>query len=311
MRFAFIRSDFGIDTSRSPATMVIPVGPRGGDNFILVEDAGSVQMAPDSKKITVRQILDAKELDREISRIRFYGVSHGNSAVRKLIEFLSGVFSSLAQPRAKLFKISASDGGYSEITVLEKGQKTPLKLAVYMVRQQEFSVDFRFPVALDGSGKKNRLSGMPASHAQDWLEEVNIIFQPQLNISFKLAGASEPFFNQQIGAVTSNHWGLLKENSNRNEKTITVFVAKSILTEDKDHPWGISLNGKSRVILLQDRDSEDELIKTLAHEFGHTLGDMKGYVVGHPGGPGELMVSLSRFGGVRISADLVSPLGKQ
>ena len=67
----------------------------------------------------------------------------------------------------------------------------------------------------------------------------------------------------------------------------------------------------SRVILLQDRDSEDELIKTLAHEFGHTLGDMKRIYAGYPGGKGELMVSQKRFDGVRIPDDLVSVLGKQ
>ena len=92
---------------------------------------------------------------------------------------------------------------------------------------------------------------------------------------------------------------------------MTVFLARAIMTGDRSHVWGISLNDTSRVIVLQDRDSEDELVKTLAHEIAHTLGDMKGVAVGHPGGKGELMVSVSRFDGVRISIDLVNALGRQ
>ena len=71
------------------------------------------------------------------------------------------------------------------------------------------------------------------------------------------------------------------------------------------------LEDKRRVIVLQDRDSDDELVKTLAHEIGHMLDDMKGVAVGHPGGKGELRVSVSRFDGARISIDLVNALGRQ
>ncbi len=67
---------------------------------------------------------------------------------------------------------------------------------------------------------------------------------------------------------------------------------------------------RAGVIVLQDRDSEDELVTTLPHEIGRTLADMKGVAVGHPGGKGELMVSASRFDGVRISIDLVNALGR-
>ncbi|HVJ69023.1 MAG TPA: hypothetical protein VM510_13630 [Caulifigura sp.] len=309
MLFGFIRSDFGLDTSKVPATMVVAVG---GENFILVHDAKKVRMETKSTRIKIHEIKDAAELDKEISRLRFLGVEMGNSVPRKLIEFLVGVFAYFTEKDGKLFRITASSGGFAEVYAVDVDTKASLKLNVSILQKQEFSVDFRFPHALDTSGQRHRLSTHAAARAAAWLEEVNIIFRPQLNIHFKLAGPpTEPFFNQQIVGVTSSHWDLLKEKANPEAKTITVYLAKSIQTSDKSHPWGISLNKKSRVILLQDRTSEDELVKTLAHEFGHTLGDMKGTPVGHPGEKGDLMVSLSRFDGVRIAGELISVLGKQ
>jgi hypothetical protein len=224
--------------------MVVPVG---GDNFILVHDATAVRMESKSTRIKIREIVDAKELDREISRIRFIGLGLGNSAARKLIEFLGGVFAVLTQKNGKLFKITASSGGVAEVFAVDKVRKTSLKLNVVMLQKQEFSVDFRFPLALDDNNKSHRLSALPTSHASSWIEEANIIFGPQVNIFFKLTNASEPSITEKISVVTSNHWDLLKKLRNPDPKTITVFLAKSILTKDKDHPLGISLNDKSRV----------------------------------------------------------------
>lgn len=308
MLFGFIRSDFGLDTSKLPATMVVRVG---GENFILVYDAKNVRMDTKSTRIKIHEIRGSKELDEEINRIRFIGLQMGNSFVRKVIEFLIGVHAYFTQQDAKLFRITASTGGFAEVYAVDLDTKASLKLNVYMLEKQEYSVDFRFPFALNDSGQRHRLSKMPAALANAWLEEANVIFTPQLNVIFKYAGASEPFLNRKIVGVTSDHWDLLIDNRNPDPRTITVYVAATIFTRDKSHPLGISLNKKSRVILLQDRTSDDELVKTLAHEFGHTLGDMKGVYVGHPGVKGDLMVSLSRYDGVRISADLVSVLGKQ
>lgn len=309
VQFAFIRSDFGVDTRSTPASMVVPVG---GANFILIHDASAARMETTSSRITIREIVDSKELDREISRIRFIGLSLGNSFARKLIEFLVGEYGMLTQKKGKLFKITAGrGGGFAEVFAIDKRTNARLKLNVYILQRQEFSVDFRFPFALDAAGQRHRLSKLPLSHADAWLDEANVIFGPQVNIFFKLAAASEPFINQPITTVTSSHWDLLKKLANPDPKTITVFMAEFLLTNDKDHPFGMSLRNKSRVILLQDRDSEDELAKTLAHEFGHTVSDMKGFDVGHPGGKGDLMVSYSRFEGVRMAAKLISVLGKQ
>lgn len=308
MRFGFIKSDFGLDTSKAPATMVVAVG---GENFILVHDAASVKLETKSSRIKIHEIVDKKELYREIARVRFGGLRQGNSPNRKLVEFLEGIYATFTQDDGKLFRITASSGGFAEVFAVDKATKATLKLNVSMLQKQEYSVDFRFPFALDTSGQKYRLSKMVLANAQAWLEEVNIIFGPQLNIFFKFASASEPFINEQIVSVGSNHWEALKDKRNPDSKTITVFLARSILTRDKTHPLGISLNQKSRVILLQDRDSEDELVKTLAHEFVHTVADMKGVYVGHPGGKGDLMISYSRFDGVRIGSEIVSVIGKQ
>lgn len=311
VQFGYIRSDFGLDTSKAPATMVIAVG---GENYILVHDAKNVRMDTKSKRIKIHEIRDPAKLHEEINRVRFSGVQIGNSFTRKVVEFLTGVFAYLTQRDGKLFRITGSSGGFAEVFAVDVDTKVSLKLNVSILQKQEFNVDIRFPHALDTSGKKHRLSGLKANRAAAWVEEANVIFAPQLNIHFKLvepSALSEPFFNQEIVGVTKYHWDLLKQDRNPDKNTITVYLAKTIFTSDNTHPWGISLNQKSRVILLQDRDSEDELVKTLGHEFGHALGDMKGVHVGHPGEKGDLMVSLSRYDGVRIGADLVSVLGKQ
>lgn len=307
MRFGFLRSDFGVDTSQSPATMVIAVG---GDNFILVHDAKKVNLTTESRRITIKEIVDKNELDREISRIRFIGVSLGNSAVRKVIEFLIGIYAAFAQQNGKLFKITANSGGVATVIAKESGTGNQLKLAVTMLQRQDFVVDVRFPHALDENGKDFRLSNMPASHASDWLDEANVIFGPQLNIHFKLGKTSEPSLNQRISSLGPSKWDDLRSATNQDSKTITVYFSKLIHSID-GHPWGMSLIKKSRGIVMQDRDSEDELVKTLGHEFIHTLGDMKNFPIGHPGHKGDIMISYSRFDGVRISSELVSVLGKQ
>jgi hypothetical protein len=221
---------------------------------------------------------------------------------------IGGTFGPVKDDESMAALHAAVDSG---VTFIDTATKSRLALNVYMLQKQEYNVDCRFPFALDANAQRHRLSKMPLAKARHWIDEVNVIFGPQVNIHFKLVAASEPFINERIVAVTSGHWDKLKSDRNPDVKTITVYVAASILTSDRTHPYGISLNAKTRVILLQDRQSEDELVKTLAHEFGHTLGDMKGVYIGHPGGPGDLMVSLSRWDGVRISSDLVSVLGKQ
>ena len=102
-----------------------------------------------STRITIREISDKKTLDQQISRIRFAGLSMGNSAVRKVVEFIAGIYASFNQGDVKLFKVSASSGGYAEIMAIDTETKASLKLSVYMLRKQIFHVDFRFPHAMD------------------------------------------------------------------------------------------------------------------------------------------------------------------
>lgn|GEM_PF-7007362 len=307
MRFGLIRSDFGVDTSKTPATMTVAIG---GSNYILIHDATSVLPDFKDRRIKVVEITDKTELDKEINHIRYIGVSMGTSVLRKVIEFLVASYSVYTQSGGKLFKITANSGGAATIKFVDTKTKASLKLLVTMLQRQEYSVDFQFPHALDANGNDYRMSAMPRAHASSWIEEANVIFGPQVNIFFKLAGTSEPAIKKTTELLGPAQWDDLKAVKNQDPNTMTVFVAKNIVTKT-GHPWGVSLIEKTRVIVVQDRDSEDEFVKTVCHEFVHTLGDMKGYDIGHPGVDGDLMISYTRFHGVRISSELVSYIGRQ
>ena len=69
MHFGFIRSDFGVDTSRSLATMIVPV--KGHNLVLLFDGAGStVKIASGSGNIKLKEITKRNDLEREIANVR-------------------------------------------------------------------------------------------------------------------------------------------------------------------------------------------------------------------------------------------------
>ncbi len=213
----------------------------------------------------------------------------------------------------RLFKVTAKGvPGMGKVTVdafsgAGKTRRAEASLKVLVLRPKEVTISLRPVQVFSAADKKYVDFTQIPFDAKKLLAEMNTIWKPQANVTFKL-GKTDPapmkvLTPQSLGADIQDPATLKELESLKDGNNFTAFFVRRAW-DGSDRPMGVA-HPKAGVALIGDDRSE----RTLAHEAGHYLGSYgdSGKFTGNFGHQGTDTDLLMRDGGAgwRIPYSLV------
>jgi hypothetical protein len=265
----------------------------------------------DKTRIIVHEIDDFKKLAKfslsdGLQQSR--GVQARNSAGTS--DPLSEAFSRATNESARLLAVYGRKQGDAPIRAMDDRRNVKETLGVGVHPHTELKLNFIFPALINGSAKPTPLSKSRfTSDVKKWIGDLNGIFKPQANISFKSHVIKEPPVPRYSGSYKdaqawTNEIGHLRETADAN--VFLVGSWKGIGDDGYKDPYG-SYIISTRDIVCDDRPSYDFFMTTLAHEVGHFLGYRRNLKFGHPDGDKKhyLMTTVNWRNGMKIPRQYV------
>jgi hypothetical protein len=241
--------------------------PHKGDNLISLADGdGYVVAEPGRGRLTIREV--TKEYMAE---------------VRQAL----GPLSVLLPPNTRVFRVGGRATGETTLVATKGSQRAALTVSVHPKRL--YKIAFYFLQDRGAAGAATQRTAFSPTAARGWVASLNEVFGPQANIWFEL-GRSEYLPLAGLGAAVGSPSDLAALAATRaaSGAPITVFVAgPRIVSVDRSEPLGF-YDQPSKVIVVQDQFVADPwagrtapMLKTIAHEIGHYLNDVRGGGQGH------------------------------
>jgi len=294
LAFKEVWKDSGVDIGHAPAHANAVMVPSDGANLLLLEGAGAqLKIKPDShytvKELGAGNKAAIKTALREVPELSMRSKAEDATSLLQLLPFFGdGVVAAFptyrldeAMQRAKsggarLLLLEGRRRGFTKLEI--QSNNAQASILVWVRDGKSVPVNFHFVEDIGPGGKPRQRSKWQAAGAAQWIARLNDIYKPQANITFKLQSASPyPVKTTLPDSVAIGDWPSLGTRTSGAGQAHVYLVGK--WRGDKNDPLG-SMIKATREIVLDDQNLPDEVITTLAHEFGHFLGASSNF--GHP-----------------------------
>lgn len=294
LAFKEVWKDSGVDIGHAPAHANAAMVPSDGANLLLLEGAGApLKIKPDShytvKELGAGNKAAIKTALREVPELAMRSKAEDATSLLQLLPFVGdGVVAAFPTYRldeamqrarsgnARLLLLEGRRRGFTKLEIQSGNAQT--SILVWVRDGKSVPVNFHFVEDIGPNGKPRQRSKWQAAVAAQWIARLNDIYTPQANITFKLQSASTyPVKKTLPDSVAIGDWPSLGTRASGAAQAHVYLVGK--WRGDKNDPLG-SMIKATREIVLDDQNTPDEVITTLAHEFGHFLG--AGSNFGHP-----------------------------
>lgn len=298
LAFKEVWQDSGVDIGHAPAHPNAIMVPSDGANLLLLEGAGAqLKIKPDSHykavevnagnkaaiKTALREVPElamrskAEDATSLFRLLPLIGDALGDSAVANFPGYrLDEAMQRARAGSARLLLLEGRRRGFTKLEIQSGNAQT--SILVWVREGKSVPVHFHFVEDIGPNGKARQRSKWSAAVAAEWIARLNDIYTPQANITFKLQSAGPyPVRKTLPDSVAMSDWPSLGTRASGGAQAHVYLVGK--WRGDKNDPLG-SMIKATREIVLDDQNTPDELVTTLAHEFGHFLG--AGSNFGHP-----------------------------
>jgi len=179
----------------------------------------------------------------------------------------------------RLFLVSAKHPGSGSIVVPSGGNRAAETLDVAVLPSKTVTLAFRYLQHLDDSGEMKAGTSLQPSGAKGLVEQLNAVYRPQANVTFKLTRADLLPIKEPLGQPITDvgyHRYLEKEHDTNADVTV-FFVGKFVHSRTNTVDGTTFPNGKKHDVIVNDKvvpvaKGVDPFLRALAHEMVHALG---------------------------------------
>jgi hypothetical protein len=269
--------------------------PTGGQGIVVPSGGSTLVILQDGRGLDVRSTMPSKVYVYEFKTRQeragaVRNASNPSEATRRFDDDSWRIFRVKADAPVGIDKVKVE-------ARKTKAHNAEATLKVIVLDKKTVKVAIRATQVRDG---KQLVSLGNAADPQKLLDEMNAIWNPQVNVYFELGrtdAATIEGLSPQVGAIEMQKLpkGFLDERDRDSESALTFFLVRKVMdggTADKG-----ATNAKERVSLISDSRSES----TMAHEAGHFLGSITAEgkydsEYGHPEKSDEMLMHVHHIG---------------
>ena len=265
VRFEEVGPNKGVDSNKpSREWMMVPLH---GTNLVCLSDGLGY---------SVGELVKSRAKLKEITEIPAREM-WGNDLLGKFV-------GSVLHPGGRFFRIGGREMGETTLQARKGKLTTSVKVSVHPRRP--FKLAFFFLQDKDPAGKVKARTACTPSDADTWTRRLNEVFGPQANMWFEKAKSEFlPLENLSVSVGSDADLAKMAQNKEAGKTTINIFLAgSSIVSGERDYPLGF-YDRHFKIVVIKDQSVgdpwvPDAMLKTIAHEIGHFMDDVR---LGLPG----------------------------